>query len=292
MYHLKPHAILPARNILGEGVLWDSRRQALWWTDIHGHRLHRHDWSRGTMECFETPERVCSFGLVESSEQLITAFASGIALYEPRQQQIEWLTRPQLPAGARFNDGRVDRRGRFWSGTMIEGAQPRAEACLYSVSGSGATRCQVRGVTISNGLCFSPNGGQMYFADSPTRLIQQFDLLEPEGLLSAPRPFASTGPGAYPDGATIDADGCVWIAHWGAGRVVRYTPDGREDRTVLIPTAQPSCVCFGGPDLDILCVTTARDGLDSAALAAEPNAGDVFLFRVDIKGLPECEYRR
>jgi sugar lactone lactonase YvrE len=119
-----------------------------------------------------------------------------------------------------------------------------------------------------------------------------FDLIEPEGVLSPPRPFARTAARAYPDGATIDADGCVWCAHWGAGCVVRYTPEGREDRSIPIPTAQPSCVCFGGPDLDTLCVTTARHGLEPAALDAEPNAGDVFLFRAGVKGLPECEYRR
>jgi L-arabinonolactonase len=292
MSHMTPLAILAARNILGEGIIWDSRRQALWWTDIHGHRLYRQDWVQNSMTCIETPERVCSFGLIEGGERLVTAFASGIAIYDPHQQQIEWLMRPQLPPGARFNDGRVDRRGRFWSGTMIESAQPQPEGCLYSVAGAGATQCQLRGVTISNGLCFSPDGRHMYFADSPTRLIQVFDVLEPEGLLSAPRPFARTPSRAYPDGATIDSDGCVWSAHWGAGCVVRYTPHGREDRIVRIPTAQPSCVCFGGPDLSILCVTTARAGLEPASLEAEPNAGDVFLFRAGVKGLPECEYRR
>jgi sugar lactone lactonase YvrE len=131
----------------------------------------------------------------------------------------------------------------------------------------------------------------MYFADSPTHLIQVFDILEPEGLLSAPRPFARTSAGAFPDGATVDADGCVWSAHWGAGCVVRYTPEGRVDRTISVPASQPSCVCFGGPQLDLLCITTARHGLDEACLNAEPNAGDVFLYRAGVQGLPESEYR-
>jgi sugar lactone lactonase YvrE len=131
----------------------------------------------------------------------------------------------------------------------------------------------------------------MYFADSPTHVIQVFDLLEPEGVLSAPRAFARTPAGAYPDGAAVDADGCVWSAHWGSGTVVRYTPGGVVDRTLHLPTTQPSCVCFGGPDLDVLCVTTARRGLSSAALSAQPNAGDVFLYRVGVKGLAECEFQ-
>jgi sugar lactone lactonase YvrE len=290
MSELRPHAILAAQNTLGEGVLWDGRRRALWWTDIHGHRLHRQNWEQDQMTCYTTPQRLCSFGLVAGREKLVSAFASGIALYDPASPQWEWLARPELAPGVRFNDGRVDRRGRFWSGTMVEGVRPRPNGGLYTVGSTGGARCQLRGVTISNGLCFSPDGRHMYFADSPTRIIQVFDVIEPQGLLSAPRLFAQTPPGAYPDGAAVDADGCLWSAHWGAGRIVRYTPSGRVDRTVEIPTAQPSCVCFGGPGLDVLCVTTARHGLDAGQLAAEPNAGDVFLYRTGVRGLPESEF--
>jgi sugar lactone lactonase YvrE len=191
----------------------------------------------------------------------------------------------------RFNDGRVDRRGRFWSGTMVEGDQSSASGCLYSVDSTFGTRCQLTGVRISNSLCMSPDGRQLYFADSPTRTIRVFELNEPEGTLGASRIFAQTPAGADPDGATIDADGCLWSAHWGAGCVVRYTPQGRIDRTLRVPASQPTCVCFAGPDLDVLCVTTARDGLSETALLSEPNAGDVLLYRVGVRGLPEEEYR-
>ena len=112
----------------------------------------------------------------------------------------------------------------------------------------------------------SPDGRALYFADSPTRTIRVFELNEPEGTLGPSRVFAQTPEGAAPDGAAIDADGCLWSAHWGAGCVVRYTPDGRIDRTLRVPASQPTCVCFAGPDLDVLCVTTARDGLSDAAL--------------------------
>lgn len=285
-----PHAILSAQNILGEGILWDARRQALWWTDIHGQRLHRHDWQRDSATRYATPERVTSFGLMSGREQLITAFASGIGIYDPIGQRLDWLARPELAPSERFNDGRVDRQGRFWSGTMMEG-EHTSGASLYSIAGAGKARCHLREVSISNGLCFSPDGRRMYFADSPTHLIQVFDVLEPEGLLSAARPFAHTPATAFPDGATVDADGCVWSAHWGAGCVVRYTPEGRVDRTISVPASQPSCVCFGGPALDLLCITTARHGLNQASLNAEPNAGDVFLYRAGVQGLPESEYR-
>lgn len=292
MTPLAPIDILSVGNRVGEGILWDSRRHMLWWTDIQGCRLYCYDWTQRTTRILETPERVASFGLVAGTEGLIAAFASGIALYDPHLRSVAWLAHPEaLAPGVRFNDGRVDRRGRFWSGTMVEGEQRAASGCLYSVDGTGEVRCHVRGIRISNGLCHSPDGTRMYFADSPTRTISVYELNEPEGTLGTSKTFAQTPEGAFPDGAAVDADGCVWSAHWGAGCVVRYTPEGRMDRILQVPTRQPSWVCFGGPDLDVLCVTSAREGLDGATLHAEPNAGDVFLYRTGVHGLPESEYR-
>jgi L-arabinonolactonase len=288
-----PQEIIPAGNTLGEGIIWDSRRQRLWWTDIQRRRLHRYDWEKRAIEVLDTPERVGSFGFVAGSERLITAFASGIALYDPYQKTVDWLARPEaLIPGVRFNDGRVDRRGRFWSGTMVEDARNTVRGSLYSVNGTGEARCHVRGVQISNGLCMSPDGALLYFADSRTRIISVYELIEPEGTLGARRDFAQTREGVDPDGAAVDADGCVWSAHWGGGCVVRYTPDGRIDRTLTVPASQPSCVCFGGPDLDLLFVTSARQDLDAATLHKEPHAGDVFVYRTGVQGLPEPEYRQ
>ncbi len=292
MNDLRPMEIFKVGNILGEGILWDSRRAALWWTDIQGRKLHRYDWSSGKIQVLDAPERVGSFGLVADSEDLIAAFAGGIALYHPHRRSVTWLARPEaVTPGIRFNDGRVDRRGRFWCGTMVEGKHPALSGCLYSIGAARELRCHLEGVKISNSLCMSPDGTQLYFADSPTRTIGAYELLEPEGILGKHRIFAQTPHGAFPDGATIDADGCLWSAHWGAGVVVRYTPDGRIDRTLNVPTSQPSCVCFAGPDLDVLCITSARENLEPSRLEAEPNAGDVFLYRAGVQGLPESEYR-
>ena len=292
MFSPSPYEVLRANALLGEGIVWDAKRSVLWWTDIHGKALHRYLWGDGSPQVIGTPERVASFGLVAGRDELITAFESGIGLYSPGQPIVNWLARPSdMGAGLRFNDGRVDRAGRFWSGTMVERDGGAPTACLYSIDATAGFRCHVRGVKISNGLCTSPDGKLMYFADSPTRTIWVYDLVEPDGNLQNPRVFARTPAGAYPDGATVDTDGCVWSAHWGAGRVVRYTPAGEMDRVVDVPTRQPSCVCFGGPDLDMLCVTTARVELDAATLQAEPNAGDVFLYRAGAQGLPEPEYR-
>src|SRR5260370_24782418 len=239
MTALAPVDIFRVANLVGEGILWDWRRQLLWWTDIQGRKLHRFDWATATPQAVDTPERVGSFGLIAGSERLITAFAGGIALYDVDRQSVDWLPRrPALGAGVRFNDGRVDRRGRFWSGTMVEGDQSGASACLYSVDGTRAVRCQARGFRISNGLCHSPDGERLYFADSPTRTIFEYELLEPEGTLGPRRVFARTPERAFPDGAAVDAAGCVGSAHWGAGCSARYTPRGRTDRTCAVPTSQ------------------------------------------------------
>jgi L-arabinonolactonase len=286
-----PLEIIPAGNTLGEGILWDSRREVLWWTDIQRRRLHRYYPGSGAMQTLDTPERVGSFGLVAGSEELIAAFESGIALYHPLEKTVKWLARPQAQvAGVRFNDGRVDRRGRFWSGTMVEGAGSTARGNVYSVDNTGTARCQISDVRISNSLCMSPDGTLLYFADSPTRTINVYELAEPEGVLGPPRVFARTPEGSVPDGATVDEDGCVWSAHWGGACVVRYTPDGRVDRTIEVPATQPTCVCFGGADLDLLFVTSARENLDAATLQGERHAGDVFVYRTGVKGLPEQEY--
>jgi L-arabinonolactonase len=292
MRSVQPVDIVEMGAVLGEGILWDARRQCLWWTDIHARRLHRYDWAVRALATFETPDRVASIGLVAGRDALIVAFAPGIALYTPETGAVDWLARPPEDlAGLRFNDGRVDRAGRFWSGTMVEEKRSAKTACLYSFDRSAGLRCHVRGVRISNGICTSPDGSLLYFADSPARTIWVYDLDASDGTLCNARLFARTPEGAYPDGATVDADGCVWSAHWGASRAVRYTPQGVVDRTIPVPTTNASCVCFAGPNLDVLCVTTARNELSAELLRAEPHAGDVFLFEPGVQGLPEPEYR-
>ncbi|SRR5579871_214891 len=284
--------ILRAGALLGEGILWDARRGRLWWTDIHGRQLHRYDWAAHRLERLEVPDRVGSFGLVAGREKLIVAFAPGVGYFDPVSGAVEWLARPTEDlAGLRFNDGRVDRAGRFWCGTMVESLPRTPRASLYSMDRRAGLRRQIGDVRISNGLCTSPDGRVLYFADTPVRTIWAFDLDPPTGELRDRRIFARTPDGAYPDGATVDADGCLWSAQWGAGRVVRYTPSGTIDRWFTTPASQPSCACFAGPSLDVLCVTSARSELSDAALAAEAHAGDVFLFKSGVQGLPEPEYQ-
>ena len=283
--------VVAVSNILGEGVLWNARTARLWWTDIQARRLFRYDPITRTLDKIATPERLASFAFVAGSERLIAAFESGLALYDPASGTVDWLYRLEPGAVAiRFNDGRTDRQGRFWAGTMVEGDGPEPLGRLYCLERYGHVTRQSDPVFIANALCASPDGRQLYFADSTQRTIFAYDLDTASGALSGRRVFAQTPPGAFPDGAVVDRDGFIWNAHWGAGRVVRYAPDGSIDTVVDIPASQASCVAFGGTGLDLLFVTSAREGLNSDMLLRQPSAGNLFVYKTDAVGLSDAEF--
>jgi len=280
---------IPVRSTLGEGVLWDTETQTLWWTDIEECRLYRYDLS-GRRLCHHTmPERLCSFGFTSRSGCFIAAFESGFALYEPEADAIRWLVKPEAECqGMRLNDGRVDRHGRFWAGSMAETEALAGQACLYCVDTSLRLSCRERGISISNSICWSPDSTVFYFADTPRRIIWRYDFDASSGAISNRRVFAETPSGALPDGAVADADGCIWSAQWGAGRIVRYSPDGRIVQMQDVPVRLPTCVAFGGPALDLLFVTSARSGLEKNATGDDD--GNVLVYEAGTKGLPEARF--
>jgi sugar lactone lactonase YvrE len=287
-----PVDIVQAGNTLGEGVLWDSAGGRAWWTDIQEKRLLRYAPATGAIETFDLPERLGSFGFVEGSTQILAAFESGFALYQPETGALDWIARPPHAAkNIRFNDGRVDRQGRFWAGSMVEGEGER-RGKLYRLDGDGRYEVCATHIAISNSICFSPDGKSMYFADSPRQVIHRYALDPESGEISNRRIFAITPEDAFPDGAQVDCDGCVWSAHWGGGRVVRYTPDGRVDMIIDLPVTQPTCVAFGGDGMDLLFVTTARESLSGKDLKRQPHAGDMFVYRVAAKGMSDARYIR
>lgn len=276
-------------NTLGEGVLWDHLGHRAWWTDIQERRLYRYDPKTLELETFALPERLGSFGFIEGSERIVAAFESGFAYYLPESGELEWIARPPHgPGKLRFNDGRVDRHGRFWAGSMVEGGG-KATGKLYCLT-KGTASVHLSGISICNSVCFSPDGRHMYFADTPHRKILRFDADAATGSLQNQTVLVETPRGAYPDGSNVDAEGHIWNAHWGAGRVVRYAPDGGISGGIAVPASQPTCVAFGGDDLNLLLVTSARENLGAAALAQQPHAGDLFIYRVGAKGIPESRY--
>ena len=284
---MQPVATIPVGNALGECVLWDERSQSVWWTDIEGRTLHRLDWQSRTLQSFATPERLASFGFVEGRREFVAAFACGLALFDPFSAKMGTCLKPEgLLPGMRMNDGRVDRLGRFWVGSMVEESAMPSEARLYCLNG-GRIETHLERIGIANGLCWSPDGTACYFADSREATIWCFAFDAESCALSDRREFARSPAGMSPDGATIDAEGFVWVAQWGGGRVVRYAPDGRLDRVVEVPISQPTCVTFGGPDLDLLFVTSAHIGLNPP----QTGAGDLFVYSVGVRGLPEGRFK-
>jgi len=283
-----------AGDILGEGPVWNPADRRLWWTDIQNRRLRSLDPNSGQVTDVATPERVGSYALVAGAPGVfLVAFETGLGLLTLADGAINWLERPELgETGRRFNDGRVDRQGRFWAGTMVENSDLAAKdsAALWRTDASGALTICETGVQISNGLAFSPDGRTVYFADSPRQQIYAYDLDPDTGAISGKRLFAQVERG-YPDGATVDSEGCLWSARWGAGEVVRHAPDGREIEVVKTAASQPTCPAFGGDGLKTLFVTSASEDLSTTERAEQPSAGDVFMFEVSVPGLAECEFK-
>lgn len=285
--------IVAAGNILGENVLWDDRSQIIWWTDIQASALFQYDWRSRRLQSFRMPERLAAFGLVEDSSQLIAAFESGFGFLNPQSGKIEWINRPLAgKTGMRFNDGRIDAQGRFWCGTMMEDSSSgiNAVGSLFCLSPDGCLSQHVQNIKIPNAICWSPDSTRMYLADSLQRNIDVFDFAASAGALSNRRSFVETEDNIYPDGAVTDAEGFLWNAQWNGHRVVRYTPDGKVDLTLPLPVSQPTCVTFGGPDLDHLFITSAREGLSASALEAQPLAGSLFIYKTGAKGRISSRY--
>jgi len=194
---------------------------------------------------------------------------------------------PDMPEH-RLNDGRCDRRGRFWVGSMSEKVfEPRGS--LYRIDADLSVNRLFGDIIIPNSIAFSPDDRTLYFADTRRYTIWAFDLDIDEGTISNRRVFAETAqrrPGR-PDGSCVDGDGFLWNAEYAGGRLVRYAPDGRIDRMVDLPVSHPTCCAFGGDSLDILFVTSASYPLTQEQRSNEPDAGGLFALDVGVRGLPE-----
>jgi len=282
-------------NQLGEGVQWHSDNQLLWWTDIQNSCLLSYCLSSEEICQYNMPERIGCFGFGQNLNRMIIAFESGIALFDINSHELEWLSRPELSIkGNRFNDGRIDRQGRFWAGTMNEN-ESEPTASLYCLDLQNCSQKNSKkildNITVSNGLCWSPDGKVMYHADSPKREINQYDFDTKTAQLSNKKLFATTNEGCFPDGSCIDSDGYLWNAQWAGSKVVRYKPNGEIDLVLKTDVSQPSCVAIGGPNMDLLFVTSAKQGLSKLQLLQDNKAGHVFIYQLSgITGLVESQF--
>lgn len=275
---------------LGEVPVWDVAEQALYWVDIENKRLRRFDHVTGTVREWRFPERIGSFALREKGG-LVCAFESGLAFFDPDTGKTDWIARPEahVPTN-RFNDGKCDRKGRFWAGTMDDNLRDHS-ASLYRLDSDLSITRLAGDICISNSLVWSLDNRTFYFADTPDNAIYAYDYDHEAGTIANRRLFASTAdqPGT-PDGSTIDEHGYLWNAQWDGWRLVRYAPDGSIDRIVDLPVRRPSSCMFGGPDLATLYVTTAIWDSSEADLKRQPLAGSLLALDVGVRGVPEPRF--
>jgi len=276
-------------DILGEGPIWDVREQAFYWVDIRKPAVQRYDWATQTVKSWSMPEMVGSLAVREKGG-LVLALKSQIAFFDPATGALDHIAAPEAGRDAmRFNDGKCDRQGRFWAGTMNDVTRD-PEGSLYRLDPARGCVAMERGIRIPNSLAWSVDSRTLYFADSPLRTIFSYSFDPDTGELGQRRSFAAVEGPAIPDGATVDAEGCLWSAHYDGWRVVRFMPDGRIDRIIDLPVQRPTSCQFGGPDLSVLFVTTARQKLTPEELARQPLAGAVLALNVGVKGVAEARY--
>lgn len=275
---------LPAANKLGEGPLWHKAEEALYWVDIEGHCFHRFFPKTQIQEIFQVGQPIGCLAFCTSS-RLVLGLRDGLAFWDWSTGSIEIVANPEAGRkGARFNDGKVDGNGRLWAGTLGEDDQ----SFLYRLDSDGTIHTMETGVSISNGLGWSPDNRQMYYTDSPLRVIYSYDFNLETGSVSNRRDFVRVpADDGYPDGLSVDRDGFVWSAHWDGWRITRYDPDGKIERVIPMPVQRPTSCTFGGPDLDQLFITSAWTGLHEIDRREQPLAGDLFHIQTDIIGQQE-----
>lgn len=280
MAAVTPEIVGDTRATVGECPVWDDRHERLYWVDALDRTVHVYELSTSDHEVLRLDHDVSALALRANGDLLLAA-GQEFRILDPLTSAFDRLSTIYNPGPpARFNDGKCDPTGRFWCGTMAYDHTPGA-GILYRLNPDRTVQPVLHDVTVSNGLEFTPDGRTLYYIDTPTRRVDAFDVAPETGTLAARRAVVDIPAAAgKPDGMTLDADGCLWVALWDGSAVHRYTPDGRLDRVLRLPVRRPTSVAFGGASLDTLFVTSAALGttgpLDGAAFAVDPGA----------KGLP------
>ncbi len=282
---LIPELVLDARAVLGEGPVWDARAEALVWVDIERHLVHltRAD---GEDRALDVGQLVGA-AVPRTRGGLVLAVQEGFASLDPDTGAVESIAAVEADEdGNRMNDGKCDRRGRFWAGTMSIDSVPE-QGALYRLDTDRRVTRVVDSVTISNGLAWSADNKTMYYIDTPTQRVDAFDFDADAGTVDNRRTFvAIADEDGSPDGMTIDADGCLWVALWRGSAVRRYDPDGRLDEVVELPVSLITSCAFGGEDFGDLYITTASVELTESERRDQPLAGGLFRCRPGPRGVP------
>lgn len=279
-------AISRQPSMLGEGPCWDAENQQLYWVDIEAGHIHRRDAASGDVQTIDFGQKVGAVALRQSGG-LIVAAQHGIYLFDVETKEQVQIANPEADMpNNRFNDGKCDAAGRFWAGTMsMIGEQ--GKGALYCVEPDFTVRKAIENVSLSNGLVWSLDNTVFYYIDSPTFQITAYDFRLITGELG-PASVAVRIPEELgtPDGMTIDAEGMLWVAHWGGSRVTRWNPqNGSLIGEISMPVTKPTCCTFGGEAFDQLFITSARLGSSEAELTEQPLNGAVFQIELDVKGM-------
>jgi xylono-1,5-lactonase len=283
--------IWPLSARLGEGPLWSEREQALYWTDILGCQLHRYTPESGERRSWVFHEYICAVAerkRADDAGSLIVTLKSGFAYFDTVHSALTRLhdPEPDLP-GNRFNDGKVDAGGRFWAGTMDFDCE-KPTGSLYRFDADGTCTHIEGGYAVSNGPAWSLDGRTMYHNDTAAGRVYAYDFDVRTGGLANRRLFLQIDESdGYPDGMTTDAQGGLWIAHFGGGKAVRFLADGTAERCIELPVSNVTSCTFGERGLRTLFITTATHKLDEAARQQQPLAGGLFSIEIPgIHGLP------
>jgi sugar lactone lactonase YvrE len=276
---------LSVQAVLGEGPVWHTGEKALYSLDIINSKVFRYTPAQNKMETFSPPAQISALAFCARGG-VITAGGKGFCWWDLQNNTMETIFNPEPgKPGARFNDGKTDRKGRFWAGTMTSSD---ASSSLYCLDLQRQVHTMESNITISNGLGWSPDNHTMYYADSLRYVIYAYDFDLESGAITNRRPFFNSDTTfGIPDGLTIDSEGCLWSAFWGGWKIARFDPQGKLMEVVPMPVEQPSSLTFGGENLDELYVTSAQSDLSQAALSSQALAGDIFIIHPGVRGLPE-----
>ena len=288
--NVQTRRLVETRYSLGEGPLWDPVDRVIYWVDILGRTVWRADADGENARDWPLPEDIGALALRRGGGAVV-ALSTGFHALDFETGTCTPITDPE--AGnprTRFNDGKVDRRGRFFAGTM-DYQETEGLGSLYRLD-PDLTCTKLQGdIVIFNAPCWSPDNTIFYFSDSAKGAIYAHDYDLETGTISNQRVFAraDAAPGV-PDGCTVDSEGYLWNARWGAGCVVRFAPDGRVDRMVEVPAQKTTSCTFGGPDLDLLFVTSMKDP-DNPEDPDDPEAGSIYIVTgLGVRGLPEPRF--
>lgn len=284
----EPRCIWPASALLGEGTWWSERRQALYWVDILGRQLYRHHPATDERFSWRLPEEVSAVVERATRPGLLVTLRRGFAYFDPDTGSLQRLHNPEPErTDNRFNDGKCDAQGRLWSGSMDEACKAKTGA-LYRFNPSGLCTRICEGYAVSNGPTWSLDGRTMFFNDTVAARTLAFDFNPFEGVLSNERVWkAWARADSFPDGMTTDAEGRLWIAHWGAGCLTCHDPESTAELArIVLPARYVTDCAFGGADLCTLFISTAKGDLSVEKLAKEPLSGGLFAVRMGSPGLP------